>query len=136
MKSKNVKSVSYAKGPKLPLFRNCSIAKIHQTGQLFPPISVGTFFFFWLLLETCKPQRGSTARFDSQWVATAFACMVLLLSNFVKALLAANKCLKFSASRQPQFSKSRTNFNLCIKQTENCASEAVHSCKTGYILKL
>lgn len=27
MKSKNVKSVSYAKGPKLPLFRNCSIVE-------------------------------------------------------------------------------------------------------------
>lgn len=25
MKSKNVKSVSYAKGPKSPLFKNCSI---------------------------------------------------------------------------------------------------------------
>lgn len=27
MKSKNVKSLSYAKGPKLPLSRNCSIAE-------------------------------------------------------------------------------------------------------------
>lgn len=27
MKSKNVKSVSYAKGPKSPLFKNCSIVE-------------------------------------------------------------------------------------------------------------
>lgn len=92
MKSKNVKSLSYAKGPKLPLSRNCSIA---ESTLDWPAASShicrDLFFFFWLLLETCRPQRGSTATFDSHWVATAFPCMVLMVLLLSHAV---NKCLK------------------------------------------
>jgi hypothetical protein len=36
MKSKNVKSVSYAKGPKPSLFKDCSIVEMLWAGQLLP----------------------------------------------------------------------------------------------------
>lgn len=139
MKSKNVKSVSYAEGPKQPLFKNCSIMGNALDWPAASSHSLQDFFFYdcsWLLIETCRPQRRPCMDLiltGQQLIFHAWHSGFITLSRF---MLVVNKCLKFSAPRQPQFSKSRTNFNLCIKQTETYASEAVHSCKAGYILKL
>lgn len=55
---KNVKSVSYAKGPKLPRFRNCSIAESTPDWPAASSHICGDLLFFFslfcLLLETCR----------------------------------------------------------------------------------
>lgn len=66
MKSKNVKSVSYAKGPKLPLSKNCSIV---ESTVYWPAASshifVAPFCCCCPLRHAGRPHSGSCARFGS-----------------------------------------------------------------------
>lgn len=62
MKSKNVKSISYAKGPKPLLFKDCPIV---ENTLDWLAASFCTFWFLWgLFIETRKPLGGCHARLD------------------------------------------------------------------------